>query len=136
MATFKDRLKHLRTLAGYSQQDLANIMNVTKQTISQYERGVREPDYDNLLALCDIFNVSTDYLLGISDKTVRFLDTEDLEAVEGNYYLNKETANVAQEIFENPDLRALFDAGRDSKPEDLRMAADLLTRLKETNRDG
>lgn len=136
MALFKDRLRELRLQKNYSQQDLADRIKVTKQTISQYERGVREPDYDNLLALCDVFNVSTDYLLGKDDVTMRLLDADALRKMDECYYLNEETAQAAQEIFDNPDLRALFDAGRDSKPEDLRMAADLLTRLKETNRDG
>lgn len=135
MALFKDRLRELRLQKKYSQQDLADRIKVTKQTISQYERGVREPDYDNLLALCDVFNVSTDYLLGKDDVTMRLLDADALRKMDECYYLNEETAQAAQEIFDNPDLRALFDAGRDSKPEDLRMAADLLTRLKETNRD-
>ena len=47
-----------------------------------------------------------------------------------DYYTNPETAKLAQELFENHDLRILFDAARDSDPKDLQMAADLLKRLK------
>ena len=79
MAAFSERLKYLRMQSSLSQQDLANKLNMTKQTISQYERGVREPDYDNLLALCDVFNVSSDYLLGKSDVTIRLLNSSELE---------------------------------------------------------
>lgn len=79
MATFSERLRELRTQFGYSQQDLADKMDATKQMISQYERGVRKPDLDTLTALCDIFNVSSDYLMGKSDVTVRLLTTEDLK---------------------------------------------------------
>lgn len=122
MASFKERLRHLRLLAEYSQQDLADKLKVSKQTISQYERGVREPDYDNLLALCDIFNVSTDYLLGISDKTVRFLNTEDLEAVEGNYYLDDETREYVDFLHKNPEHKVLFDASRKVSKEDINKA--------------
>ena len=69
------------------------------------------------------------------DVTVNYLMTgTDLGQPEG-YYYNEETVKVAQQIFENRNLRILFDAARDSKPEDLKMAADLLTRLKETNPD-
>ena len=60
MATFNERLRELRAQKGYSQQELADKIHVTKQTISQYERGVRKPDYESLMWLCDIFNVSTD----------------------------------------------------------------------------
>lgn len=53
-----------------------------------------------------------------------------------SHYLNPETAKVAQELFDDPNLRVLFDAAKNSRPEDLRMAADLLKRLKATNPDG
>lgn len=79
MANLQIRLRELRKQSDYSQLDLATRLGVSKQTISQYERGVREPDYDNLLALCDIFNVSADYLLGKADVTLRLLTTEELE---------------------------------------------------------
>jgi hypothetical protein len=52
------------------------------------------------------------------------------------YYTNPETAKVAQEIFDDPDLHALFDAARNSKPESLKAAAAMLKTLKGTNPDG
>ena len=52
------------------------------------------------------------------------------------YYLNPETARIAQEVYDDPDLRLLFDASRDSKPEDIRMAAEMLRRFKDTNPSG
>lgn len=53
-----------------------------------------------------------------------------------DYYLTPETAQAAQELFDNPDLRMLFDAARGSRSEDLRMAADMLWRFKKGNNDG
>lgn len=79
MASFKERVKMARISAGMSQQDLADKVGVTKQSISQYERGVRKPDMDTLTALSDIFNLSTDYLTGQSDVTLRFLTEDDLK---------------------------------------------------------
>ena len=78
MSTYSERIKELRTQLHWSQQDLADKLDLSKQTISQYERGVRKPDQDNLIALCDIFNVSTDYLLGKTDVTVRYLNSTQL----------------------------------------------------------
>lgn len=78
MSTYSERIKELRTQLHWSQQDLADRLDLSKQTISQYERGVRKPDQDNLIALCDIFNVSTDYLLGKTDVTVRYLNSFQL----------------------------------------------------------
>lgn len=79
MSSFKDRLRTLRKQNLLSQQELADKMGVSKQTISQYERGVREPDFESLEALCDIFNVSSDYILGKVNITMRFLTEGDLE---------------------------------------------------------
>ena len=53
-----------------------------------------------------------------------------------DYYEYRESQQIAQQIMDDADLRALFDAARDSRPEDLAMAMALLKRLKETNRDG
>ena len=52
------------------------------------------------------------------------------------YYLNDETARIAQEIFDSPDLRLLFDAARKQRPENIRLAAEMLLRFKESNPDG
>ena len=79
MATYSERIRELRILHEMSQQDLADRLDVNKVTISQYERGVRKPDLNVLTALCDIFNVSSDYLLGKDDMTIRIVGKEDLE---------------------------------------------------------
>lgn len=79
MATYSERIRELRILHEMSQQDLADRLDVNKVTISQYERGVRKPDLNVLTALCDIFNVSSDYLLGKDDVTIRIVGKEGLE---------------------------------------------------------
>lgn len=71
---------------------------------------------------------------GLQKQFEKLIDDEISEQQE--YYNNSETAQIAQQIFDDPDLHALFDAARDSKPEDMKMAADLLRRLKGTNADG
>lgn len=52
------------------------------------------------------------------------------EKDETRYYLNDETAKIAQEVFENKDLKLLFDASRNAKPEDIKFVAEMLQRLK------
>lgn len=71
---------------------------------------------------------------GLQKQFEKLIDDEISEQRE--YYSNPETAQIAQQIFDDPDLHALFDAARDSRPEDMKMAADLLRRLKGTNPDG
>lgn len=119
MAKFNEMLKYLRQRAGYSQQDLADLLKISKSTIGMYEQGRRNPDYETLEKIADIFNVDMNFLMGGKTKE----STPE-------YYINPETAKLAQELFDNPDMRVLFDAARDSEPKDLQMAADLLKRLK------
>ena len=58
------RLKELRKKRGISQLKLALDLNMNQNTISRYETGERQADYETLIALADFFNVSVDYLLG------------------------------------------------------------------------
>ena len=57
------RLKDLRTAHGISQIKLAMDLNVNQNSISRYESGLREPDYNTLIKIADYFAVSIDYLL-------------------------------------------------------------------------
>ena len=53
---------------------------------------------------------------------------------EKTYYLNPETAELAQTLFENKDLRVLFDAAKDATPEDLQTTYNMLMALKKKER--
>lgn len=63
MLTFCDRLKELREDYGYTQDYVANKLNLTRQMISAYEKGTSEPTLSNLVKLADLYNCSLDYLL-------------------------------------------------------------------------
>lgn len=73
--------------------------------------------------ICEYFNVSPSYFYEDADS-----DTND------KYYLNTETAEMAQALFKNKDLRVLFDAARDASPEDLKTTYDMLMALKRKER--
>ena len=62
------RLRDLRLEKGLRLKDVAEAMGVTLRTISNYEAGIREPSLDMLVKLCKFFEVSSDYLLGLSDE--------------------------------------------------------------------
>ena len=62
-----ERLAEIRKDHGDTQQQLANRMNVTKFTISNWEQGKSEPSHELLVKICWLYGVSSDYLLGISD---------------------------------------------------------------------
>lgn len=60
---FQQRLFDLRRQAGLSQEELANLLNVTRQAVQKWEAGTSRPDMDNLTALAGYFQVSLDYLV-------------------------------------------------------------------------
>ena len=61
--TLSDRLQVLRKSHNFSQEQLAEKLNVSRQAISKWESGQANPDINNLLKLSDIYETSTDYIL-------------------------------------------------------------------------
>lgn len=62
--TFHERLKTLREERGFTQQHLAEVLNLTPSAVSHYENGTNEPTIETLIRMADILNVSVDYLVG------------------------------------------------------------------------
>ena len=124
MGNFQNIFKRLRTSSGLTQAEIAEKLGISRSTIGMYETGAREPDFETLEKIADFFNVDIDFLLGRTDKTTMLPETA------GPYYLNDETRKIAQEIFENPDLRSLFYVARDIEPEELRAHIDFMEKLK------
>lgn len=83
--SYSNRIKELRIAKQMNQEQLAEMLDVTKQAVSQYERGSRKPSIPILESLCDIFNVSADYLLGKDDVTIRFVGKEGIEKLESHH---------------------------------------------------
>lgn len=60
---FEENLRELRKQNGYSQEELADKLNVSRQAVSKWENGSGYPELDKLMALCDLFRTSLDELL-------------------------------------------------------------------------
>lgn len=67
MATFAERLRSLRQEKGWSQQRLADNLKLSKSSVNMYERGEREPGFETMEAIADLFNVDMNYLYGRTD---------------------------------------------------------------------
>lgn len=67
MATFLERVKELRISHGLTQKQAAECTGVGLRHWQKYEGEERTPTYERLLAIADFFDVSTDYLLGLTD---------------------------------------------------------------------
>ena len=68
MVDFGNILKTLRLKGNMTQAQLAQKLGITKSVISAYETGLRLPSYDILIHIAKLYNVSTDYLLGLEHK--------------------------------------------------------------------
>ena len=66
------RLRELRHAKGISQQDLADVLHVTQQSIYKYETDKAEPDLDIVVEIAKYFNVSVDYLVGYTDVPIKY----------------------------------------------------------------
>ena len=77
MTVILHRLKELRKQINISQKQLADVVQISQQSINKYENHDVQPDLDTLMRLADYFNVSVDYLIGFSDYPRSFADQED-----------------------------------------------------------
>lgn len=99
---FPWRLKSLRKDKKLTQEQLGEKVNVSKVSISGYEKGTRNPDVDTLQKLADFFDVSTDFLLGRTDFTK---DEElflkdihlDLKSLKEKYHLTADGEEITDE---------------------------------------
>lgn len=90
MADFRENLKKLRIDNSLTQEELSKKLNVSPSTISQYENGMREPSISQLINIARIFNVSVDYLLGLTGiKTLKKEQINDIAKKVVDELINK-----------------------------------------------
>lgn len=76
MNTLGKKIREMRKNTHVTQKELAKKLKLAESTISMYERGERQPDYETLQKLANFFEVSTDYLLGRSNSTLQVVSNE------------------------------------------------------------
>ncbi|MCO0817421.1 helix-turn-helix domain-containing protein [Lactococcus lactis] len=76
--SFSERLKELRQLNNFTQQELADYLDVSRVTYTNYERGHSEPNLNTVKLLASHYKVSTDYLLDFNDDTLNKNKTKKL----------------------------------------------------------
>ena len=104
-SVFGNRVKKLRLDNGYSMQDLANKINVTKSSINMWENGGSIPKDNILIELSKLFNVSIDYLLGNEERAEQVPENKTLHYIQRNLEkLDKEKLNKAEQV-----LKAVFN---------------------------
>lgn len=107
---------------GYSINRLEKELGFARSYIGKFKTIT--PSIDKIQKIADFLDVTTDYLMSGEEKEA------------DRYYINDETAQVAQEIFENKELRALFDVQRGMSAEDLQALHGMALALKRKERGG
>lgn len=108
-----------------TQQELAEYVGVTQAAVSSWCSGQKTPRMNKIDKICEFLGVPRSAILGTGTVTPG-----------PHHHTDPETEQIAQIIYDDPDLHALFDAAKGSKPDNLKLAAEMLRRMKETNNDG
>jgi len=105
---------------GVTPYKVCKATGLTTSTISNWKAGRYTPKQDKMQKIADYFNVSIEYLT----------TGEEKEGGE-DYYLNDETKEIAQEIFDNKELRLLFDVSRNASAKRLKAYYDMIKQLEQ-----
>ena len=115
---------------------LARVCGGRPSTFTDWRAGLYDPKIDKLKKIAWHWRMSTVELLKLISVDDEFETYEEKSSTSGKkYYFDDETAEIAEELFRDSNLRALFDAARGTKPEEMKLAAEMLARFKE-NSDG
>lgn len=125
----------IRKQRGYSQMQLADKLGLSKQAISNYERGAREPDYVTLEAIADVLNVPMSMLITKEDQAAA------LDAIYATYP-DAQAADPDDDIWtlreeerRDPNRKALYMLAKYGTAQDIRQATAIIDALKATNPD-
>lgn len=96
--------------------DVSRATGIATSTFTSWKQGVYEPKPDKMKKIAEYFEVTPEYLM--------YGETSS------GYYYDKETAELAQEIFQDPDMHMLFDAVRGSSAEEIKDFRDMILLMK------
>lgn len=116
--TLHERIVDLCRKNGISQSKMEADLNIASGSVTKWKTA--EPRQSTIAKVAEYFNVSVNYLL----------TGEEKEGGE-TYYLNDETREIAQAVFENPDLKSLFDMSRKMTPERLKAHLEFMKKMQD-----
>lgn len=119
----------LLKLRGVSSATVAANTGVSQTTLSQWKSGRSTPKADKLQKIADYFGVSLEYLM-TGKVSYSYIEDES-----PGYYVNEEVAKYAQEVFDKPEMKALFDASKNLSPDTIKQFAELMKKYGGDNND-
>ncbi len=105
-----------------TRQEMCEALGVKYTTFTDWVKGNSYPRIDKIELMANYFGISKADLVE---------DHNDMAQAKEPYYLNEETREIAQEVFENPELRSLFHVARDIPPERLKAHIEFMKNLKD-----
>ena len=114
---FSKNLKKYIDISGKDRKDIAKDLGFSYSTFTDWINGNVYPRIDRIEMLANYFGITKSDLI-------------EEHRIDKEYYLNEDTKQIAQEIFENKELKMLFDATRDIKKEDLKLVYEMVKRMK------
>ena len=120
---FGKNLSNYVANSGKDQKDIAKDLGFAPTTFNTWCMGKIIPSMGKVQSIADYFGIGKTDLL--DDKSKK---------QDNGYYINNETAEIAEKMRTNSDLKVLFDAAKDAKPEDLQATYNILLALKRKER--
>lgn len=114
-----EKIEKLMVSKGVKIADIHKATGISYSSFTDWRKGVCNPKQDKLQKIADFFGVPLDY----------FSDVQT-DAQPKAYYFDEETAEIAEDIFQRPDLRLLFKNSRKMTPEDLKTLMTLAEALQ------
>lgn len=118
-----EKMQEIRSSAGLTYKEIAEKTGISESSITKLFGGFQaNPSIDAISKIADILDCEVD----------DFLIRENGEP-SSPYYLDKKTAEMAQYLKDQPELKVLLDATKDLSPENIKFVVDLVNRLKDSS---
>ncbi|MEY8322553.1 helix-turn-helix domain-containing protein [Lachnospiraceae bacterium 54-11] len=103
---------------GLKAADVTRATGIKSPVFSEWKKGKSKPNTEKMIKIANFLGVSIEYLM-----------TGEEKDSESKYYLNDETTKLAQEMFEDEDMRSLFDMKRNMPPERFKVHMEFMKNL-------
>lgn len=128
---FTQRLREIRTKKGITQEEIADYLGFSRPTYTAYESGRRKPDNDTLVKIAKFLDVSTDYLLGLTD----IQNSQDYELVKTLAGNDPELLELLKEFVHREDLKVVLKQLLNVDKSDLKPLAKMISGLANENKE-
>ena len=122
---FSQNLNRLLTDLNKTQKEVADAIGISPQTFNTWCQGIALPRMGKVQMLADYFNINKSDLI----------EEKKEHPEDAHYYLNDDTRQIAQFMFENPEYKVLFDASRKVKKEDIEFVKQMIDRIRGGSND-